>query len=47
MTVTRHQILCVIAVGIFAVKIMLDLWGGHSPVDLIALGLAVGFASQL
>ena len=47
MTLTRHLILCIIAVAIFVVKIMLDLFGGHSPVDLLALGLAFGFASLL
>ena len=47
MTLTRHTFLLIIAVAIFVVKIMLDLFGGHSPVDLIALGLAFGFASFL
>jgi|KBSSwiStaDraftv2_1062776.scaffolds.fasta_scaffold360953_2 hypothetical protein len=45
MTVTRHLILCIIAVCIFIVDVMLELFGGHSPVPLIPLGLAFGFAS--
>jgi len=45
MTITRHQVLCLLAVCCFVVKIMLDLFGGHSPVDLLALGLAFGFGS--
>jgi len=45
MTITRHLILCIIAVCIFIVDVMLELFGGHSPVPLIPLGLAFGFAS--
>ncbi len=44
---TRHILLCALAIALFATKILLDLFGGHSPVDLIALGLAVGWGSLI
>ncbi len=47
MTVTRPSILIIIAVCLFVVKVLLDLFGGHSPVDLIALGLAFFAAGHL
>ena len=43
----RHPLLCGLAVVLFLVQVLLELFGGHSPVDLIALGLALGFASLL
>jgi hypothetical protein len=47
MALNRHVFLCIIAVCLFVVKVLLDLFGGNSPVDLIALGLAFGFGSLL
>jgi len=44
----RHPLLGgQLAVVLFLVQVLLELFGGHSPVDLIALGLALGFASLL
>lgn len=47
MVLTRHLVLCLIAVIVFGVDILLEMFGGHSPVPLIPLGLFFGFASLL
>lgn len=45
--VTHRTLLLVGATVCFAVQVLLELFGGHSPVDLLALGLAIGFAAFL